>query len=501
MGEKDLEFADGFDSSFEVPLADVKARAVRGVVAIMGRGFFIQFISQISQFFLLALLSVEEIGVFWVVSAFVGFLVFFSDIGLAAALIQKKDKPNREDLRTTFTVQQILVILLLIFLFLLAPYLRNIYKLSEEGILLIYALGFSLFLSSLKSIPSVLLERKLEFSKFIIPDLLESIVYSLLVVFLAWKGFGIKSFAYAVVVRGLVGVVTIYLLQPWKPGFAFSRNSLMSLFSFGIPYQINQLISIVKDRGVTLLLGTILGTTGVGYLGTAERASQIALRQFLDPITKVTFPAFARMQDQKKELAKSVTRSLMVISFFVFPAVVGLWLTAPLIIRVIPNYSKWEPSLVPLGLMSINVLFAAVTTQLTNMLAAIGRIKTVSKLMIMWATLTIILVPSLGYFYGVNGAALGYALVSTTSVIAIFIAKKYVNFSIVDSLAKTSISTIVMAFLILISRQFAPPTLLALIIVILIGGFSYLGVAYLLMGKALVLDVKKFAKIFFNIGR
>ena len=479
-------------------MEEVKARAVRGVVAIMGRGFFIQFVAQISQFFLLAFLSVEQMGVFWIVSAAVGFLVFFSDIGLAAALIQKKERPTKEDLRTTFTVQQVLIISLLVILYLLTPQLRNLYNLSSEGVILLYALGFSLFLSSLKSIPSVLLERKLEFSKFIIPDLLESLVYSLVVVFLAWKGFGIMSFAYAVVARGIVGVVTIYLLEPWRPGFAFSRSSLGGLFKFGVPYQINQLIAVVKDRGVTLALGAVVGTSGVGYLGTAERASQISLRQFLDPITKVTFPAFARMQGHRDELANSVTRSLMVITFFVFPSAVGIWLTAPLIIKVIPNYAKWEPSLVPLGFMTVNVLFAAVTTQLTNMLSAIGKIKTVSKLIAMWAILTILLVPGLGHLYGINGAALGYALVSSTSVIAIAIAKTYVNFSLSQSVLKTGVATLVMGAVVAVSRLFAPPTLPALVVVIRMGAISYLATSYALLGNALILDARKFAKNFFN---
>jgi O-antigen/teichoic acid export membrane protein len=495
---KDNDLGDHLDHSFEVSLEEVKSRAVRGVVVIMGRGFFIQFVAQISQFFLLAFLSVEEMGVFWIVSAAVGFLIYFSDIGLAAALIQKKEKPTVEDLRTTFAVQQVLIISLLIIIYFLTPYLKNIYNLSEEGVFLLYALGISLFLSSLKSIPSVLLERKLEFSKFIIPDLLESLVYSLVVVYFAWQGAGVKSFAYAVILRGVVGVVTIYILQRWPVGFAFSRSSLGSLFKFGVPYQLNQLVAVIKDRGVTLTLGAVLGTSGIGYLGTAERASQIPLRQFLDPITKVTFPAFSRMQEHREELASSVTRSLMVITFFVFPSAVGIWLTAPLIIRVVPNYAKWEPSIIPLGFMTINVLFAAVTTQLTNMLAAIGKIKTVSKLIAMWAVLTVALVPGLGYLYGVNGAALGYALVSISSVIAIVIAKSHVNFSLSQSIVKTGLAAALMGFVILFARQFAPPSLPALVTVILMGGVTYLAVVYVLIGKALVEDAKKFAKAFVN---
>jgi O-antigen/teichoic acid export membrane protein len=148
--------------------------------------------------------------------------------------------------------------------------------------------------------------------------------------------------------------------------------------------------------------------------------------------------------------------------------------------------------------MTINVLFAAVTTQLTNMLMAIGKIKTVSKLIGMWAVLTVILVPGLGILYGVNGAALGYAIVSSTSIIAIAVAKKYVNFSLTQSVLKTGIATLVMGAVVILARQLAPPTTLALGIVIAIGGVSYISSAYLLIGNSLITDAKKFSKAFIN---
>lgn len=489
---------DQLDRSFEVSLEEVKSRAVRGVVAIMGRGFMVSFIAQISQFFLLAFMDESQIGVFWIVSAAVAFLTFFSDIGLAAALIQKKEKPTEEDFKTTFTVQQVLIVLLLIVLFIIAPRLRSFYQLSSEGVILLYALGFSLLLSSLKSIPSVLLERRLEFTKFIIPDLLESLVYGVSVVYFAWQGFGLMSFTYSVILRGIVGVIAIYILQPWMPGFAFSTKSLKGLFRFGIPYQINTLIALVKDRGVTLVLGAIVGSRGVGFLGTAERMSQLPLRQFLDPITKVTFPAFSRMQEHKAELENAVTRSLMVITFFVFPASVGIALTAPLFIAVIPNYQKWEPSLIPLYLMTIGIFFAAVTTQLTNVLMAIGKIKTVSKLIAMWAIFTIILVPGLGSIYGINGAALGYALVSSTSIVAILIAKKYIDFSFRQGVVKTGVASILMGLVVYVARDVLPSGLLSIFILVALGGVVYIVLCYWFIGPRLISDAKKFAKVFIN---
>ena len=484
------------DQAIEVSLESVKKRAVRGVAILTGRGFVLNALSQVAQLALLAFLSPEELGVFWIVSAAVSFLIYFSDIGLAAALIQKKEKPSEVDLKTTFTVQQILVLCLLIVLVLVSPTLGRIYGLSKEGRLLLYALGGSLFLSSLKSIPSVLLERKLEFGKFVVPEIIENLVYNMMVVVLAWKGMGIMSFTWAVLARGITGVVVIYWLQPWKIGLAFDRNAIRGLLKFGVPYQANTLISVIKDQGITLILGGILGTAAIGYLGTAMRLSQIPLRLFMDNVTKVSFPAFARMQDDRKELSDAVTRSIKFICFMVFPSLLGFLVVVTSILDILPRYQKWEPALVPLYIMSINTLFAAVATQLTNMFTAVGKIRLTIKITIMYTVLTIGLVPLLSVWYGVLGAAAGYALVGMSSVVVIVMAKKIVDFSLSEAVVKPAGAAVLMAGVVYFVGRAAGSSGVALVVQVATGTVVYILLSLIMLGPSLVSDGKKIIKSF-----
>ena len=94
----------------EIGLDIVKKRAVKGIAALTGRTLVLNLISFISQGSLWAFLNPSQFGVFLIVSATVNFLSYFADIGLGAALIQKKEKPEEEDYRTVFTVQEILVL-------------------------------------------------------------------------------------------------------------------------------------------------------------------------------------------------------------------------------------------------------------------------------------------------------------------------------------------------------------------------------------------------------
>lgn len=481
----------GLDSTDEISLETVKARSIKGVVALTGRYFVLYAITLVSQGILGALLTTSQFGIFGVVSAIVNFLVYFSDIGLAAALIQKKEKIEAEDLKTTFTVQQILIAVLLIGTFMLSPWIKRFYGLDQSAIYLLYALGVSFLLSSLKTIPSVLLERGLKFEKLAISNILESIAYNICLVFFAWKGFGITSFTIAVLVRGVVGLVVLYFFQPWKPALALSRKSLSKLLKFGIPYQINTFIAVLKDDGLTLVLGKVMGVSALGILVWAQKWIQIPLRVVMDNVTRVMFPAFSRMQDDTENLKRSVTRSIFFTTVLVFPATVAIVLLFPVVTNIIPKYQQWLPAILPLTLLSINVLFAAITTQLTNLLNAIGKIKITSALMVMWTVLTWVLVPYLAKRFGATGAAAGYAAVGASSIIAIFIVKKYVNFSLIDGAMKPFFASIVMGVTLLVLRHFLPQNLASLGILIVIGLTTYALSILALVGASLVEDVKK----------
>jgi len=481
----------------EIGIETIKERSVRGIVVLTGRTFLLQIIALVAQLFLFAYLGKYEFGVFAIVSAIINFLVYFSDIGLAAALIQKKESPTEIDLKTTFTIQQILVFGLVVLVFLLTPFLAQKYSLTFDGKMLLYALSISLILSSFKSIPSVLLERKLEFVKLVFPQILEQIVYNVVLVLMAMNGFGLTSFSVAVLIRGIVGLSAIYYLQPWKPGIAFSRETLKGLFKFGIPFQINTFLATLKDDGMTIVLGSIIGPAGIGVLSFAQKIARLPLTFFMDTVTRVTFPAFSRLQNEKEHLERSVTRSIFFICLLVFPSLMGIIVLSPILVRVVPRYEQWIPALIPIIFISINFAFASATTQLTNLLNAIGKIKITFYLMIMWTVLSWSLIPILAIKGGVIGTSVGYALVGASSVVAIYIAKKYVNFSISDSILKPLIGTIVMGAVLIMVRKFLDTSINSMLILGLIGVLVYGSSMVSMMGATLIDDAKKsFRQIF-----
>src|SRR5436853_7863802 len=98
MDENHIELTE------ELSLEVIKKRAIKGIATLTGRTFLLQAIGLISTFVLTVFLNPAEYGLFFLVSAIINFFAYFSDVGLAAALIQKKTTLTTEDLRTTFTI-------------------------------------------------------------------------------------------------------------------------------------------------------------------------------------------------------------------------------------------------------------------------------------------------------------------------------------------------------------------------------------------------------------
>lgn len=479
----------------DVDLTVIKARSISGIVTLISRSFFIQLVSTLGFFLLSIFLARPEIGLFIAVNELVSILGYFSDVGLAASLIQKKDKVSLTDLRTTFTLQQILVLVLVISSLLLSPYLFSYYHVTGAGTWLFYSLLTAFFLASLKTIPSVVLERQLRFEILAFIEIVETLVFYTIAVTLAWQGRGVTSYAWAVFIRGLVGSSLIYILAPWKIGFSISVSSLKSLLSFGLPYQINSLMAVVKDRFLNIFLWKIIGADGVGIIGWAQTWSQKPLRFVMDNVTKVTFPSFSRLQEHPDQLRRGIEKTLFFISLITFPIVAGMAVIAPSLVKIIPKYSKWEVALIPLALFCFNSAWAAISTPLTNTLNALGKVKINTYLMIMWTVLAWGLTPFLAIKYGFLGVAYATAVISLTSIIPVLIVKNLTGFSL-SPVLKPSFATLIMLIVSRLLTLTLTPSLVNIFINVIISGLVFCLTIYLLVGPSLFADVKKLLAVF-----
>ena len=476
------------DTDYQLDLELIKKKAISGVVTFTLRTFFIQSFTFFATFILTILLDPSIFGIFFVVSALINFFVYFSDIGLAAALIQKEEQPSRKDLVTTFTIQQVIIFTLIIIGLALSSKIAIFYKLDSQGLMLLRVLIFSLVLSSLKTIPSIILERKLDFTRLVIPQIFENITFYAVAVLLAFKGFGVASFTWAVLARGIIGLILIYFVSPWRPSVGFDKESAKRLTSFGIPFQLNSVLALLKDDLLTIFLGKILPFAQIGYIGWAQKWAYVPLRFFMDNVNKVTFPAYSRLQEHSQNFGKAIEKSLFFVTFFVYPAIFGIIAVAPTIIELIPNYNKWQPALPLLYLFAVNAVFSSVSTTITNALFATGKPKIVLNLMIFWTSATWILTYPLVLKFGYIGVGIASAIVSATSLVTIYFLKKEVNIVLGRSIFGPLLVSLIMFLSVKALLNIFPDSIPGLIFSVFFGVIIYFIVSLSILGRHLVAD-------------
>lgn len=478
------------DPNQELDIELIKKRTISGVITFTLRSFFIQAFTFFSTFILTILLDPSIFGVFFLVSALINLFVYFSDIGLAAALIQNKEEPKRVDFVTTFTIQQIIVFFLVAIGLLFSSKIASFYKLDAAGLLLLRVLIFSLLLSSLKTIPSIVLERNLNFAKLVIPQVAENIIFYGLAVVLASQNFGLYSFTWAVLARGVAGLFIIYILCPWRPAFGINKISAKRLITFGVPFQLNSILALIKDDLLTVFIGKILPYNQVGYIGWAQKFAFVPLRFFMDNVIKVTFPAYSRLQQHKEELVKGVEKSLFFVTYLVYPSAFGLLAVAQNFVHIIPKYGKWEPALPLLYFFAINAIFASVNTTLTNTLFALGKSKIVLNLMIIWTALTWVLTYFLVKQIGFLGVGVASALVAMSTSIVIIYVKKHIPISVGRNIFGPFIMSLLMFFVVKAIGQILPLNISGLLTMIIFGILTYLVLSVKLLKDNILEEIK-----------
>ena len=395
----------------------LKKKALRGIFTLTFRRLLLKVIDTFGLIYLARLLSQDTFGIFGIISFVVfTFLSFFSDVGLGAALIQKEHLED-DDLRTTFTVQQILVTALLLLAWFSAPYISAFYGLGGQGTWLVRILSVSLFVTSFKTVPSILLERELRFELLVIPEVVETIVYNGIAVVLASQGYGVWSLVIAVLARTVLGAIVLNLIKRWPIGWKLNRRSMAELLHFGVPYQLNSILALIKDNITPTVIAYWYGPAAVGFVNIAQNIASRPM-EISTIVSRITFPTYSRIQTDKERLKRWIEKSIHLMSVLYFPAIIGLIVTARPILEYLyaDKSDKWLPALSTLLWFLLAAVPVVITTTYTNALYAIGRPKVVLALMVLYTVLTwgigLPLIRILGY----QGIAVTVAIITYTTL-------------------------------------------------------------------------------------
>jgi PST family polysaccharide transporter len=392
-----------------VDVVDLQRRARLGLLALAARTVLMQLTMLGGDVYLRRRLEPADFGLYAIVQFALAVFMQFGDVGLASAMIRQQEKPTRRQLSSAWTLQMLVAITITVVLWLGAPLLRRFWPdMSENGIWVLRALSVDVVLSSARLIPSLLMERDLEYGKLSVLDVVLNGAYYVAAVALAATGHGVMSLAFAVIVRGTFGVVGAYALRPFRPSVVLDLQLLRPIMHFGVRFQAKSLVGFLSSAIAPVYAGRVLGQAQLGFINLGQSTAYFPLR-LVEVMARVSFPLFSRLQGEPQAFAKALERGVVVSAMgtlFFVGLVAGL---GPNLLIVVYG-QKWMPALpllyVYAGALSVGFLFPVVSPALD----ALGKVGVNLRLSIGWAVSISLCVALLTPRWGSLGFAIGYCV-------------------------------------------------------------------------------------------
>lgn len=480
------------EEKFEIDKG-LKRRTILSILSLFFQSGYSSILGFTANLVLSIVLLPKIFGIYITILSLISFLNYFSDIGLAASLIQKKEV-DETDKKTVFTIQQILILTLIIIGFLFTNTIQTFYKLQIDGVYLYWSLLIAFYISSLKTIPSIMLEKALKFNKIAFVQIIENTFFYVSVIIFGLLKFGLYSFTISVLLRAVVGLILMYSISFWKPGISISFYRLKQLLSFGLSFQTSSLLALFKDDFMILFLSKILGFEAIGYIGWAKKWAEAPIRIIMDNLSKVLFPLLSKLQSEKKHLANVINKMLYYQTLLIAPTISGLVLIMGNLVILIPKYQKWESAMPLFYLFAISSLFLTYSSPFINLFYALGKAKVALFFMIFWTIITWVMVPILIGLFGPLGYPMVHVLIALSFILVLIQAKKYININFIKSITPGLFSSGLMFVIILMLNQYLEVTWINLILKVIIGIIIYFTSINLIFKIDPIAEIQEFKK-------
>ena len=398
--------------------------------------FLERFCQQGVQFFisviLARLLLPEEYGLVAMLTIFIAVAQSFIDSGFGQALIQKKNS-NFLDECSIFYFNVFVGLVAAGLLCLLAPMIADFYR-QPLLVPLTYALSLNLIFNSFSLIQTSLLIKHINFKVELIVSLIATSLSGGIGIAMAMNGFGVWSIVAQSVSRSFFRTISLWSLSKWRPTLAFSFKSLTSMLSFGFNLLLSGLLDTIFQNIYFLVIGKLFSPGLLGFYSRAKGLQQMFVANMALPMSRVAFPVFSGIQNDKVRLKRFVKKALKMNSFINFPIMIGLIVVAEPFVALLLT-KKWLPCVPYFKLLCIVGLMYPLQVINLNVLKSLGRSDLFFRLEILKKILISLAILST-YRFGVLGLLLGQVALSFLSyILNSYYTSKFLSYGIWEQMS------------------------------------------------------------------
>ena len=364
------------------------------------------------------LLTPEVFGLYAILLFVISLGVRASELGLGAALIQRRDLDPATGLTAAFTATFGVALALGIMIAAAAPLVARWPGVPGDVTTPLRWLAVLVVLASFRMPATVLLERRLAYLELTAAETADTVTFYAVAVGAALAGAGLWSFVAGALAARAINLLVLWTAARWRPTFRWSWRELAPVLKFGVLFQGSVLVGIAGDAVVPTFVTAWSGVAGVGFLNWASALAFLPL-QVVSVAGRVLFPALSSLQADTARFAEATARALNRVTAVLYPAAALLFAGADPVVRLVFG-ETWMPAVPAVRCFCLSAFIGGTSTIFVHTLYSLGRADLVFRLNVVSAVLlwviTVALVPWLGFVgFAVASAALACAGVSYTA--------------------------------------------------------------------------------------
>lgn len=319
-------------------MGNISGRLIKGSAWVSAARAVVNALSALSTILLARLLVPDDFGVVTLATTMLMIMSSITELSLSSALISHA-APSRAHFDAAWTLNALRGLVLGGLFAAAGNFAANLYSDPRlAGVMA--ALGFSIFLSGLTNPRSIMLQRDLIFWQEFVLNVSQKLTGVIASIAIAYYYRTYWALVLGTLVMQATNVIVSYSILPFRPRISFAH--LKELFSFSIWLTAGQIINTLNWRFDYLLLGKGLGMVALGHYSVGGNLAQIPTRETTTPLTKVIFPGFASIREDRPRLAAAYQRAQSFVTAIALPAGIGAALIADPLIRLTMG-EKWTP--------------------------------------------------------------------------------------------------------------------------------------------------------------
>src|SRR5690606_31303168 len=207
-------------------------------------------------------------------------------------------------------------------------------------------------LTSFSSIQMALFRREFDFKTLFLVRIIAILIPFFLTIPLAILGFSYWSLIIGSIVIQFSNAVFLTIKSNWRPQFSYNFQVLRKMIGFSL-WSLIEAISIWLSIWVdTFVIGSKLNAYYLGIYKTSTTMVNSLTSIITGSIIPVLFPTLARLQNDNEKFTSIFLKFQRVVSLFVLPLGVGVFLYSDLATKILLG-GKWGEASSVIGIWAI----------------------------------------------------------------------------------------------------------------------------------------------------